>query len=245
MSDFGQPATALALNLLQLQKDNMNCLFENHVTIARVYIARLREAGLPVPANETKRLEALLQLGLLDTLPEKQFDNTVALAAALLNTPTALITLVDHYRQWFKARIGMERPETPREVSFCQYTILDDCPMVVENALEDPRFVNNPLVTEPNGIRFYAGAPLLTSSGYAIGSLCIIDSQPRTATAEQIGLLQCLAEQVVHLAEARAKLVAQGQLLELVANALEKGEELLSEQALAALHKMVARPSEN
>jgi len=132
-------------------------------------------------AREDARLAALRRYNVLDTAPERAFERITALASKVFNVPIALITLVDSDRQWFKSCYGVDLRETERKVSFCTYAIQSDEVMVVPNALEDPRFVDNPLVTGELRIRFYAGAPLKTPDGYNLGSLCLIDTEPREA----------------------------------------------------------------
>jgi signal transduction histidine kinase len=134
---------------------------------------------IPLPPNEAQRLQALHAYGLLDARPEAGFDEITALASYLSRAPIALFGLVDETRQCFKSCFGFQLSEIPRENSFCAYTILDPEGMVVADALADPRFAVNPLVQGAPGIRFYAGTPLLTRDGYALGALCVIDTQPR------------------------------------------------------------------
>ena len=151
----------------------------------------------PTPDNEIKRLEALRRYQLLDTPPEQSFDDFAFLAAYICGTPMAFVSLVDANRQWFKARFGLDASETPRDQAFCAYAILGKQVMVVEDARVDSRFSNNPLVTSDPNIRFYAGAPLLDGEGFGLGSLCVIDTEPRQLTADQLRALEALARQVV------------------------------------------------
>jgi PAS domain S-box-containing protein len=160
----------------------------------------------PLPHNETPRLEVLRQYNILDTPPEEAFDNFTALAAQICETPIALITLVDYHRQWFKSKVGLTVTETPREIAFCAYTILKKDIFVVRDASVDERFTNNPLVTATPHIRFYAGVPLITSQGYALGTLCVIDSVPRELNPKQSGALQALSRQVMAQLETRKTL---------------------------------------
>lgn len=155
------------------------------------------------PANESKRLEALHQYNLLDSDPETAFDDFVHLAAFICSTPIALITLVDSDRQWFKAKVGIDACQTPREDAFCSDTILATDVMIVEDASRDTRYATNPLVTSDPHIRFYAGAPLIDSNGFELGSLCVIDSKPRTLPKDQQRALEALARQVVAQCEFR------------------------------------------
>ena len=160
----------------------------------------------PEPTNEQERLKALRDFEILDTAPEKSFDDITLLAAQLCETPIALITLLDEKRQWFKSRVGMEILETPRDVAFCTHTVLQKDVLVVEDVRTDERFAANPFVTGEPGIRFYAGAPLITSDGLALGALCVIDREPRHITEEQKKALLVLSQQVVSQLELRRTL---------------------------------------
>ncbi len=172
----------------------------------------------PLPANEARRLEALRLARILDTAAEKAFDDLVQLAAAVCETPIAIVSLVDESRQWFKARVGLGAPETPREVAFCTHAIMGSDVMVVGDATQDPRFANNPLVTGAPSIRFYAGAPILLDGDAAIGTVCVIDSKPRSLTPMQknsLSLLRQLAGDLIEFRRARVDLEAIGKLLPL------------------------------
>jgi two-component system, sensor histidine kinase len=136
---------------------------------------------VPIPLNETERLAALRSFNILDSDPEPVFDRFTNLACSIFDVPIALVSLVDRNRQWFKSAFGLEVRETVRHDSFCAHAILDDPVMVVPDAREDPRFARNPLVTGAPYIRFYAGAPLVTHSGFRLGTLCIIDTKERPA----------------------------------------------------------------
>ena len=149
-----------------------------------------------LPANEQARLAALQELELLDTLAEPEFDELVVLAAAICGTPISMVSLVDEDRQWFKAAVGVEFRETPRDVAFCAHAILQDSLFTIQNAEEDERFKENPLVTGDNGVRFYAGMPLLSPEGLPVGTLCVIDHVPRSLTPEQNASLQVLGRQI-------------------------------------------------
>ncbi len=149
------------------------------------------------PANENARLSNLEAYAIMDTLADKGFDEIVALASTICNTPISLVTLLDDRRQWFKARHGLDVTETTRETAFCAHAILQNDMMVVPDALQDERFFDNPLVIGAPDIRFYAGMPLITPNGYKMGTLCVIDSQPRTLTATQLYSLEVLSRQVV------------------------------------------------
>ena len=135
--------------------------------------------SIPLPPNEPERLQALQAYGLMDTPPEPVFDEVAALASYVFATPIALIGLIGEHRQWFKSRIGLDLAETHREHALCAHTILRPEGMVVPDALADPRFATNPMVLNPPRIRFYAGVPLTTREGHALGTLCVIDTQPR------------------------------------------------------------------
>lgn len=154
-------------------------------------------------AQEATRLEALRQYQILDTPSEQTYDDFVLLASFICEVPIALISLVDAERQWFKSKVGLEANETARNISFCSHTILSHETLVVNDALNDERFADNPLVIADPRIRFYAGAPLLTPEGQAIGSLCVIDRRPRQLSALQKTALEALARQVVSQLELR------------------------------------------
>lgn len=147
----------------------------------------------PIPADEADRLAALRALNVLDTPPEARFDRLTRLAAHLFDCPIALVSLVDSERQWFKSCVGLDASETPRDISFCGHAIHHGTALVVPNALDDPRFADNPLVTAPPAIRFYAGQPLHSPEGQRIGTLCVIDRQPHTPSATQLAALADLA----------------------------------------------------
>ena len=155
-------------------------------------------------SREANRLEALRQYGILDTPSESAYNDIATIAAFICDVPIALISFVDSERQWFKSKVGLNVAQTPRDVSFCAHAILNKSIMVVKDVLLDRRFVNNPLVTCAPGIRFYAGVPLVTPSGYSIGTLCVIDRKPREDLSEsQKKTLEALARQVVTQLELR------------------------------------------
>lgn len=157
----------------------------------------------PKPLQEEERLAALRAYQVLDTDPERAFDDIVKAAARICDTPIALVSLVDEARQWFKARVGLDAQETPREYAFCAHAILGDETLVVPNALDDDRFADNPLVTGPPDIRFYAGAPLVDGDGHGLGTLCVIDRAPRELDPGELEVLQGLAHVVVDLLKSR------------------------------------------
>ncbi len=155
--------------------------------------------------DEAGRLQELNRLSVMDTQEEQAYDDITRLAAEMSGAPMALISLVDGSRQWFKARVGLQARETPREHGFCAEAIQTPGQMlIVRDALADPRFAANPLVTGEPRIRFYAGAPLVSSTGHVLGTVCVIDTQPRDLTEDQLERLRFLSQQVVSMLEARA-----------------------------------------
>lgn len=159
----------------------------------------------PKPENEDERLAALRRYCVLDTEPEVAFDRLTRIAQHIFGVPTVLISLVDADRQWFKSRIGLSAAETSREVSICSHAVYQRSVVIVPDATEDERFAGNPLVTGPPHLRFYAGAPLMTSDGHALGTLCAIDYKPRPRpSSAQIAVLGDLASAVVDALELRA-----------------------------------------
>jgi diguanylate cyclase (GGDEF)-like protein len=196
-------------------------------------------ASLPLPPNDVERIAALRNYNILDTLPEQAYDDITLLAGELCDTPISLVSLVDNDRQWFKAKLGMEQPETPRYLAFCAHAILEPSEVfVVEDAAIDPRFADNILVTRPPSIRFYAGAPLVTAAGHALGTLCVMDQVPRKLAAKQFVALRALARQVVAHLELRrsiAELEFKDELMEQSQRDLEQYQ-LKLRDANALLH---------
>lgn len=141
-------------------------------------------------------MSVLKSLSILDTKPEERFDRITRMAKRLFNMPIVLVSLVDSERQWFKSSMGLDAQETHRDISFCGHTILDDDIFVIENALEDERFADNPLVTGDPNIRFYAGCPIRSIAGLKLGTLCLIDKAPRRLSPEEKDVLRDLADMV-------------------------------------------------
>ncbi|WP_028670868.1 GAF domain-containing protein [Saccharospirillum impatiens] len=191
------------------------------------------------PDNERERLIALNSLDILDTPAEAPFDRITRLARRTLGVETVLISLIDANRQWFKSRQGLDATETPRTVSFCGHAILGEGLFEIPDALADPRFADNPLVTAESGIRFYAGMPLQSHSGYALGTLCLIDSAPRTLTLAERDLLADLAS----LAEAELQRREQLEQVQLRATLAElknsESKRLQTDQALQSRERLL------
>jgi len=157
----------------------------------------------PKPIDERKRLKVLWQYEVLDTVPEEMFDDLTELAASICGAPIALVSLVDEDRQWFKSAQGISSRETTRDISFCAHAICHPDLFVVPDTHRDARFRDNPLVTRAPRIRFYAGSPLITADGYALGTLCVLDKKPRRLSVFQKRALQLLSRVVITQLELR------------------------------------------
>lgn len=195
-----------------------------------------------LPADEAERLADLHGLALLDTPPEERFDRIVRLAMAVFDVPIAYIALIDSDRQWFKAKCGLAADHTGRDESFCGHTILQDDALIVADARDDARFRDNPLVTGPPFIRFYAGHPLAGGSGGNVGTLCLADSRPRHLAEHEVALLRELAA----VAEREISLVdlarLQRQLLETQTELAATQQRLRRELAEAARYVQTILP---
>lgn len=180
------------------------------------------------PENEEKRLKTLQQLNILDTPFEERFDRLTRLAIRIFSVPIAMVSLVDENRQWFKSRIGLEHTETPRDMSFCGHAILNNKAFIISDARKDPRFADNPLVKGEPYICFYAGYPLRFLDGSILGTLCIIDTQPKILSSDDLSILKDLAE----LAERELAAIHLATLDELTQISNRRGFLTLAEKAL-------------
>lgn len=195
----------------------------------------------PLPSNEAERLAKLASYEVLDTKPEEAYDDIVRIASQICETPIALVSFVGAERQWFKARVGLDATETPRDLAFCAHAILQEQVFEVPNALEDSRFATNPLVTADPSIRFYAGAPLDAPGGLRLGTLCVIDMEPRQLSEGQRAALAALARQVVSQLELRLHLSKERALRdqrEKVIGELEVMSEFKSRLVATVSHEM-------
>ncbi|MDX1445100.1 GAF domain-containing sensor histidine kinase [Lishizhenia sp.] len=184
-------------------------------------------------SEEKKRLQALKSYSILDTLPEEDYDGITKIAAQICGTEISLVSLVDADRQWFKSMHGIDVHETPREYSFCSRAIVSEKSIyIIENAKEDPVYKNNPLVTGPPHIMFYAGVPLEGTDGFKLGSLCVIDSKKKELTPEQIESLLALGRQVENLLKLRRNQIALDEMI----MELEFKNEALEQFAYVAAH---------
>lgn len=169
-----------------------------------------------IPKDEPERLEELATFEVLDTDPERNFDEIVDLVSKLLDVPIALVSIVDEDRQWFKAKVGLGAEQTGRDISFCGHVVASGDALVVEDATKDERFFDNPLVTADPNIRFYAGQPLRTRNGTILGTLCAIDSKPKTLTPLQQEILRVLCNQAADQLHLRREVLARQRLTALV-----------------------------
>lgn len=164
-------------------------------------------SAAPKHPKEKQRIESLRMLEILDTLPEKDFDDITLIAAQICQTPMALISLIDTDRQWFKSKVGLEGTQTARDTAFCAHAILEDSLFIIPDATKDDRFKDNPFVKAEPNIRFYAGAPLISPDGLPIGTVCVLDSKPRILTSEQKSALLALSNQVRRLLDLKSELL--------------------------------------
>jgi PAS domain-containing protein len=171
---------------------------------ANEYCVEFQLQAAPLPANEKERIKALYRLKILDTVPEPQFDDLTALAAAVTACPIALVSLIDVNRQWFKAKCGIDGSETDRSLAFCAHAILSSELMEIPDARMDVRFANHPMVVGEPHVTFYAGMPLTSADGLCYGTLCVVDTKPRRLSPEQRELLRTLGRHVLGHMEARA-----------------------------------------
>lgn len=188
----------------------------------------------PTPVNESERLATLQALQLLDTAQEERFDRVTRLARRLFDVPIVLVSLVDAERQWFKSRQGLTAAQTRRDISFCGHAIAEDDVMVVNNAFDDERFADNPLVLGAPHIRFYAGQPLSAGNGCKIGTLCLIDTAPRDMSEEDINLLKDLAAMI----EQQFAAIEMATIDELTGISNRRGFNMLAEQALNTCRRL-------
>jgi two-component system NtrC family sensor kinase len=184
----------------------------------------------PIPDNDASRLETLDSYSILDSLPEREYEDITALASYICETPISLISLIDKNRQWFKSAHGVKVEETDRAESFCAYTLTRTETLVVEDALRDARFLDNPLVIGSPGIRFYAGAPLIAPNGHVLGTICVLDTKPKQLSPAQIAALESLSRQAMSLMESRRRLMINERTTEV----------LLRTEKLAAIGRLAS-----
>jgi len=187
----------------------------------------MREPEMPL--DETARLMSLHSLRILDTPSEERYDRLTRMARRVFGVQIALVSLVDSDRQWFKSKQGLDACETSRAISFCGHAILSREPLVVSDASNDPRFADNPLVTGPPNIRFYAGYPIRDASGFNIGTLCLIDPEPRDVSADEVETLKDMAEMV----EDEIKVSSQITVDDLTQVANRRGFHLIADHLLS------------
>ncbi|MCR5894131.1 MULTISPECIES: sensor domain-containing diguanylate cyclase [Burkholderia] len=188
----------------------------------------------PKPADEAARLDTLHSLSILDTPPEERFDRLTRLARRLFDVPIALVSLVDDDRQWFKSHAGLDVTQTSRDVSFCSHALLAGNTMVIQDALNNDRFHDNPLVTGAPGIRFYAGRPLAAPNGAPIGTLCLIDTRPRSLEPDELALLGDLA----HMTEREIAALHFATTDELTQLTNRRGFEILARHVLSLCDRL-------
>lgn len=187
-----------------------------------------------LPADESTRIDTLRSLNILDSSPEERFDRLTRLAKRLFGVPIALVSLVDADRQWFKSCMGLPVRETSRDISFCGHAILGDEILMIPDTLDDERFHDNPLVTGAPNIRFYAGCPLSVPNGSKLGTLCLIDIEPRSLSADDRELLRDLAR----MAEQELAAVQLATMDELTMLSNRRGFESLAQHALNVCKRM-------
>ena len=197
-----------------------------------------------IPHNENDRLIALNSYSILDTLPEKEYDEITYLASMICNTPMALVSLIDKDRQWFKSFHGITENETPREFAFCAHAINQkDFPLIVTDLRDDERFQDNPLVTSDPNLVFYAGVPLVNPEGYPLGTLCVLDVQPKQLTSEQLNSLKILSNQVMKLLELRKSIILShknNRILKSKNKALDKFVSIAAHDIKSPMHNISA-----
>lgn len=196
----------------------------------------------PIPDNDQARIAELRQLLLLDTLPERVFDELTRLASQICEAPMSLINLIDEDRQWAKAKVGIDFKESERRYSICGHTILEKKPLVINDVNLDERFSDNPYLGGEGGIRFYAGSPLITNRGFAIGSLCVLDTKPRTLNPVQLDGLETIGRLVTQVIEERTRRL---ELLRLIDGLNVSQVEADHKQTLAQLTNRMAHEVNN